>query len=86
MSLYFALLTVENNKNVLNFCDFSQVFVLPQITTLSYNLLGFFFAMFFLLLIKTRKSVISRKNKKNAREAISNKQQVKRLKVVMVQA
>ena len=36
MSLYFALLTVENNKNkksvkfqgdMLNFCDFIQVFV-----------------------------------------------------------
>ena len=39
MSLYFALLTVENNKNkksvkfqgdMLNFCDFSQVFVFTR--------------------------------------------------------
>ena len=39
MSLYFALLTVENNKNkksvkfqgdMLNFCDFIQVFVFTR--------------------------------------------------------
>ena len=44
MSLYFALQTVENNKNkkfvkfqgdMLNFCDFIQVLYLPQITTLT---------------------------------------------------
>ena len=43
MSLYFALLTVENNKNkrsvkfqgdMLIFCDFIQVFVFTRITTL----------------------------------------------------
>ena len=43
MSLYFVVLTVENNKNkksvkfqgdTLHFYDFIQVFVLPQITIL----------------------------------------------------
>ena len=61
MSLYFALLTVENNKNkksvkfqgdILNFCDFIQVFVFTTNHHLKSNMGKLFLTLVFVLLRK----------------------------------